>query len=64
MDPLTLNPLTEPDRDMADLHWNFISAAYGLTALCLLVEWLLLRSARHQTLARIAREHELEEDTP
>jgi heme exporter protein D len=49
---------------MADLHWSFIAAAYGLTALCLLVEWLLLRSARHQTLARIAREHELEEDTP
>ncbi len=49
---------------MADLHWTFIAAAYGLTALCLLVEWLALRSARQQTLARIAREHELEEDEP
>lgn len=47
---------------MADMHWTYIAAAYGLTALCLLVEWLVLRSSRHQALARIEREHELEED--
>ena len=48
---------------MVDQHWTFISVAYGLTALALLAEWVLLRAARRRTLARVGQELELDDES-
>lgn len=48
---------------MVDQHWTFISVAYGLTALVLLAEWVLLRAARRRTLTRVGQELELDDES-
>jgi heme exporter protein D len=47
---------------MADLHWAFISAAYGLTAVAIVVELVALMQRRRRAIARISREREFDED--
>lgn len=49
---------------MTELHWNFVAAAYGLTAVLLLIEWLMLRSRRRQAIARVRRERDLDDAPP
>lgn len=48
---------------MSDLHWTFIAVAYGLSALALVAEWVLLRAARRQTLSRARQELEFDEES-
>jgi heme exporter protein D len=46
---------------MNDSHGLFIAAAYGLTALALILEWLVLASRKRAALARAARERDADE---
>ncbi|RPH43896.1 MAG: heme exporter protein CcmD [Burkholderiales bacterium] len=47
---------------MTDLHWTFIGAAYGLTAVALVVEIVALMQRRRRAIARVRREREFDED--
>jgi heme exporter protein CcmD len=47
---------------MADLHWTFIGAAYGLTAVAIVVELVTLIQRRRRAIARVSREREFDED--
>jgi len=46
---------------MNDSHGLFIAAAYGLTALALILEWIVLASRKRAALARAARERDADE---
>lgn len=46
---------------MSDSHGSFIAAAYGLSALVLAVEWLLLWARRRQALSRASREQDVDD---
>ena len=43
---------------MADLHWTFIGAAYGLTAAAIVAEAVALIRRRRQAIARVRSERE------
>lgn len=47
---------------MADLHWTFIGAAYGLTAAALAIEVVALMQRRRRAIARIRRERDVDDD--
>ncbi|MCX7229760.1 MAG: heme exporter protein CcmD [Burkholderiales bacterium] len=47
---------------MADLHWTFIGAAYGLTAVAIVVELVALMQRRRRAIARVRSEREFDED--
>lgn len=47
---------------MADLHWTFIGAAYGLTAAAIIAEVVLLMQRRRRAIARVRSERENDEN--
>jgi heme exporter protein D len=46
---------------MSDSHGSFIAVAYGLSALVLAAEWIVLRVRRRQALARASREQDVDD---
>ncbi len=49
---------------MTEHHWTFIGVAYGITAVVLALEWLVLRRARTRAIDHIQREREFDETPP
>ena len=47
---------------MADLHWTFIAAAYGLTAAAIVAEVVSLMRRQRRAIACVRRELDIDED--
>jgi heme exporter protein CcmD len=47
---------------MAEYHWTFITAAYGLTAVAIVAELVALVRRRRRALERVARERDIDDD--
>jgi heme exporter protein CcmD len=47
---------------MAEHHWTFVTVAYGLTAVSLVIELFMLAQRRRRALQRVVRERDFDED--